>query len=62
MLSVGALGLPSLVELWGIAYSKKEKFFDFMQENNDSRNSNQTLKCLDCGCLSGRGGTGNKDI
>jgi len=38
-----------------LCYSKKENFFDFKQENNDSRNSNQTLNCLDHGCLSGRG-------
>lgn len=47
---------------WGIGYSKKENFFDIMQENDDSRNSNQTLKHLDCACLYGRGGTGNKDV
>lgn len=62
MFSVGALGLPSLVGLWGIGYSRKENLFDFVQENGDSRNSNQALKCLDCGCLPGRGGTGNKDV
>lgn len=42
--------------------ARKKTFFYFMQENDDSRNSNQTLKHLDCACLYGRGGTGKKDV